>query len=250
MNDEHIDFSLIIACYNEESHLERNIKEIVKILDLIKINYEIICVDDCSKDKTKDIIKYLMSEYSHVRLLNHNINEGRGKTVSDGIRIAKGDIMGFIDIDLSTSPWYLPMLYSAIKEDGYDIATALRLYKFNWKGLHRWIISRGYRVLLRLALPVRFKDTETGCKIFRREKILPILDEIKDNHWFWDTEIMVRSYLKNLKIVEIPTLFERNNFLTTARLCRDSWRHFINLIKLRRELMGKFRNNKYESSSN
>lgn len=62
---------------------------------------------------------------------------------------------------------------------------------------------------MRKLLGVDLNDTETGYKFFRRERILPVLDEIEDQRWFWDTEVMVRSHYKQYQIVEIPCLFLR-----------------------------------------
>jgi hypothetical protein len=77
-------------------------------------------------------------------------------------------------------------------------------------------------------------DTETGCKFFSREKILRVIDEIVDEHWFWDTEICVRSHLKGLRIEEVPTLYVRRPETgTTVKILRDTLRYLRNLIWFR-----------------
>ena len=90
--------------------------------------------------------------------------------------------------------------------------------------------------LVKLLLKLDLKDTETGCKFFNREKILPILEEIHDRHWFWDTEIMARAYIKGLKIIETPSIFIRKGFYTRVRIFRDSLVQFRNLARFKREL--------------
>ena len=99
----------------------------------------------------------------------------------------------------------------------------------------RWITSRGYSWLVGNLLGVDIKDTETGCKFFNREAILPVLEKTQDPHWFWDTEIMVRSYYEGLKIVEYTVLFiRRPEVPSTVRLIKDSLYSFFKLWQFRK----------------
>jgi glycosyltransferase involved in cell wall biosynthesis len=236
-----LDLSLIIPCYNEEKILRIFFEEIINVLSNSIFNYELIFIDDCSTDKTREIIDDIIRNNTNnilMRKIFHTQNQGRGYAVTDGIKVSRGEIAGFIDTDLSTPPCYIPALVIEIKK-GADIATALRFYKLSWTTIPRWIITKAYRFLVTLLLGLDLKDTETGCKFFNREKILPILEEIKDNYWFWDTEIMVRSYIKGMKIVEMPSIFIRRGLYSRVKIFRDSMRHFINLLKFRRELQNK-----------
>jgi len=70
-------------------------------------------------------------------------------------------------------------------------------------------MSRGYSFLVRHLLGLPFHDTETGYKFFRRESVLPLLDEIEDGGWFWDTEFMARAHRRGLRVVEIPGAYVR-----------------------------------------
>ena len=98
-------------------------------------------------------------------------------------------------------------------------------------------MSRGYSWLVRLLLRVPIHDTETGYKFFRRARGLPILDEIKDPGWFWDTEFMVRAVRRGLRLVEIPGAYVRRGDKTsTVRGLRDSVRYFGKLLTFRREI--------------
>lgn len=126
----------------------------------------------------------------------------------DGIEAAAGRYVGFIDIDLEVHARYVPSCVAAL-EEGYDVATALRVYKFYWRSMDRYVMSKGYRWLMRRLLDVPLQDTETGFKFFRRDAILPILERTRDVGWFWDTEVMVRAHHAGLRIIEIPALFVR-----------------------------------------
>lgn len=229
-----VDISIVIPMYNEVKILAESIEEIISTMDITKFGYELILIDDASQDGTVALARDLCRKWPSIRLLTHKNNQGRGATVAEGIKIAKGQIAGFIDIDLSTNPIYIPLLASKIR-DGVEVATANRIYKFSFRSIHRWLMSKGYNTLFRFSTGIQLKDTETGCKFFNRERILPVLDEIKDRHWFWDTEVMARPYLKGFRIEEVPTIFvRRQEHGSTVKVIRDSLRHFLNLIRFRR----------------
>lgn len=231
-----VDLTLIIPCYNEQpNNLEKSIRRIEEVLKKTLYNYEIILIDDYSTDNTLQIIKNISQDNPKYRYYFHNENIGRGGTVAQGIKLAKGKIVGFIDIDLSTDPWYILPLVTEI-EKGFDIVIANRVYKLKWKVLPRWILSKGYKFLVKIFLNLDLGDTESGCKFFNRKKIIPILSQVKDKKWFWDTEIIVRSYMAGLEISEIPTIFIREFLYSRVNVLKDSWRHFVNLIKLSKEI--------------
>ena len=204
------DLSLVIACYNEEPLLEASAQATFEVLDGMRTTSEVIFVDDRSRDRTREIIARIVAENPGrtLRVIHHERNLGRGATVTDGIRAASGTYVGFIDIDLEVHARYIPSCVAALQK-GTDVATALRVYKFNWRSLDRYVLSTGYRWLMKRATGVPLQDTETGFKFFRRDRILPVLDQTTDPGWFWDTEIMVRAHYAGLRIVEIPTLFIR-----------------------------------------
>jgi glycosyltransferase involved in cell wall biosynthesis len=210
MSASSLDLSLVLACYNEEVVIEDSVDQIIQVLDNTQYSYQIIFVDDCSTDRTRTLIDRVIDQYPEHRMTKilHEQNKGRGGTVSDGIRAAVGEVAGFIDIDLEVHARYVPSCVQAVK-DGADIAVGRRIYKLNLRSLDRYVMSAGYVWLVRLLLGVDLNDTETGYKFFRRERILPVLDEIEDQRWFWDTEVMVRSYYRQHQIEEIPCLFLR-----------------------------------------
>jgi glycosyltransferase involved in cell wall biosynthesis len=243
-----VDLSVVIACYNEETVLEQSMREIFQVLDATRYTYEIIFVDDCSKDNTRKIIDELIGKYSDrltdlkptehpvpiIKKIFHLENQGRGQTVADGIREAQGKIVGFIDIDLEAHARYIPSMVMAI-HNGADIAIGWRIYKLQLRTLHRAISSKTYITLVNWLLQIPLKDTETGYKFFNREKILPILEEVEDKRWFWDTEIMTRAYYKQFKIAEIPVLFiKRYEVPSTVKFFKDSREYFVKLLKFRK----------------
>src|SRR3954470_9951041 len=230
------DLSLVLACYNEESILESSVDEILQVLDTLDLKSEVIFVDDASQDQTSGIIDRILQsnpERSFSKL-THAYNVGRGGTVADGFRTARGRFVGFIDVDLEIRPQCIRSCALALQQ-GYDAATAKRIYKAQLRSVHRQVMSRGYNGLMKWWLDVPLTDTEAGCKFFRREKILPILDRVVDQRWFWDTEIMVHAHAAGLRMIELPANFERRaDKASSVKIMRDSLRHFGNLIRFGR----------------
>ena len=131
---------------------------------------------------------------------------------------------------------YIPSLVQAL-EGGAEVATVKRIYAFQLASLDRWLMSEGYSFLVRRLLRTRVRDTETGYKFFAREALLPLLDEIRETGWFWDTECMVRAERRGLRIVEIPGAFVRRfDKKSTVSGIRDSWEYSRKLLTFRSEL--------------
>jgi glycosyltransferase involved in cell wall biosynthesis len=235
------DFSLVLACYNEENIIDDRIGKIFAVLDGLRFSSEVIFVDDASGDGTRHCIARILSGNPRrdMRKIEHTKNTGRGGAVADGIRAARGRFAGFIDIDLEVGPAYiLPCLLAL--DQGYDVATACRFSKFRAGSIHRYIMSRGYSSLVRRQTGVPLRDTETGFKFFCRGRILPVLEQVRDQGWFWDTEIMVRAYLAGLRIVELPALFVRcTDKKSSVRIWRDSLDYLRKLRQFSRALSEK-----------
>jgi glycosyltransferase involved in cell wall biosynthesis len=230
--------SLVLACYNEAQHIEESFREIRETLVQSTWPFEVLFVDDMSRDGTREILGRIVAEHRHLnlRLIRHERNRGRGATVTDGFRAARGTIAGYLDVDLEVHCRYIPSLVRAI-ERGADVATVRRIYAFQIASLDRYFMSRGYSFLVRRLLHVPVRDTETGYKFFRRETVLPILDEIEDEGWFWDTEFMTRAARRGLTVEEVPGAYiRRDDKASTVHGVRDSMRYFRQLLRFRRTL--------------
>ena len=223
------DLSVVVACYQEESHLVESVRQLVATLDGLGRSYELIFLDDKSTDRTAAIVADLVQGHANRRAVYHAQNVGRGGTVTEGFLAARGRIVGFLDIDLEVHCRFLPAVLAAIDE-GADGATALRHYAIGKTpiALLRQFLSRGYRWLFRCLFDVPFSDPETGFKFFVREKILPVAGKTRDVGWFWDSEIMILAHQAGLRVREVPCRFERRaDKKSTVRLVRDIWRYLV-----------------------
>ena len=223
--------SLIIPCYFEEPHLT-SYNKVIKELKKKGIVYELIFIDDSSTDNTPLIIKDIVKNDKNCRAIFHKKNVGRGGTVTEGIKLAKYEYTGFIDIDLEISEKYIDKFLSLLKEN--DVVIATRKYAFSIKSLHRIAASRGYKLLSKLLLGLPYDDTEAGYKFFRKSKILPVLKKTKDKKWFWDTEIVALSHFHNLKIKEEDVRFTRAlDKKSTVKLLNDTLNYIIAIYKFK-----------------
>lgn len=235
-----MDISIILPCYNEAAVLKKTVLAIRGLLEKTVYKYEIIIAEDNSSDGTDRIAEDLSKEFDNIIWLHRDKRYGRGSAVSEAIKKSRGRISGYIDVDLETPVHYIYPLVLEI-ERGADIATCIRVFKLDKYmllfRLPKVAAHFCYRWLVRRLLRIDLVDTETGFKFFNRERILPVLDEIKDKHWFWDTEIMARSYDKGYKIKEIPTLFLPDyTRISKVDLLKDSLDYLTNLFKFRNEL--------------
>jgi len=101
-----LDLSLVLACYNEEPLLVHSMREIVNTLEASRFTYELIFVDDGSRDRTRELIAELAETYgsrAQIRTIFHERNVGRGGTVQDGLLTSRGEIAGFIAMWISRS---------------------------------------------------------------------------------------------------------------------------------------------------
>jgi cellulose synthase/poly-beta-1,6-N-acetylglucosamine synthase-like glycosyltransferase len=163
----------------------------------------------------------------------HERNEGRGKSFYDGAAVARGDIIGFVDIDLEVHERFIPDMVRAI-QDGADVATGRRRIKFSFRpyGLLRHAMSIGYAVLYRQLLRLPTRDPETGFKFFRKDALTKLFQHANAAGWFWDSQAMAYSTLLGFRVEEVPCEFvRRGDKQSSVKLFRAT-------IQQTRELIG------------
>lgn len=231
-----VDVSLILACYNEGPTFDTSVRRIIASCAKLKKSWEIIFVEDKSTDDTRVKVEKLVAVSDNVRAIYHQKNQGRGKSVSDGIVASRGEICGYLDVDLEVSEKYIPIFVSEIQK-GADLVVGKRFYEGGLASISRFLASKIYAYLVKSLLAIPVSDTEAGYKFFRREKILPLLSKTRAKHWFWDTEICVRTYWSGAKIGEVPVLFiRRSDKKSTVKLIPDTIDYLRSLVALRSQI--------------
>lgn len=225
--------SLVLALYNEEQHLKESLGEIDRYLKDFRVPYELVLVEDASIDATLKIARQFASGRRYVSLVVHSKNEGRGKTVRDGMKLACGKVVGYIDVDLEVSPVFIRQMTEPILRKKADVTIGHRIYNTHLSTIPRFVLSRGYVELVRRVMGLNYHDTEAGYKFFN-SKALAEAKKCKDKGWFFDTEVVIRCQRAGLIVEEVPVLFIRNpKKRSTVRLVRDSFRYLVNLYRFR-----------------
>ena len=231
--------SLIIPTYNEADNLKNNIEKIADTLNKITTSFEIIIAEDGSSDGTDRIAEKLANKYPYIKHIHSDERLGRGKALNRAFKSSKGEIIAYMDIDLATDLRHLGELTNSIKE-GYDFSTGSRMLKESdvKRSFTRSIASKGFNFMARFLLKSKIKDHQCGFKAFKRKSLFDVLDEVKDEHWFWDTEILVRAQRKGYKIKEFPVKW-RSDGKTKVDLKKDIIEMGSGIIKLWLEFLKK-----------
>lgn len=195
--------TVILPVHNEEKVLERNVKDLTRMLGKSLGDFEIIISEDGSTDRTPEIVKGLESE--RVRVIQRKKRAGKGAAIKSAASYAKGNIIIFMDADLASNPDHVKELVKVI-EDGASIVIGSRYHRGSRanRNLVRYFASRSFNFLVRIILGSRLKDHQCGFKAFRKDKVLPIVNKVENRSWFWDTEFLVRAQREGLRIHEIP----------------------------------------------
>jgi glycosyltransferase involved in cell wall biosynthesis len=197
---------LVLPVHNEEHVLEQSVRTVHNHLkEILGCSFQITIADNASIDGTLELACRLAGEMPEVRVL-HLERKGRGNALRSAWGASRAEVVGYMDIDLSTDLSCLPALLLPLLENRSDIAIGSRLAhgaRVN-RGLKRETISRSYNILLRCLLRVGFSDAQCGFKAARREAIAPLLSEVKDDGWFFDTELLYLAQRHRLAIHEVP----------------------------------------------
>ena len=195
----------IIPVYNDRQSLERALPATIGILSGISPAFEILVAEDGSTDGSADFVRDFSRGDDRIRLLHSDIRQGRGRALNRAIRDARGAIVCYFDVDLATDMQHLPELILAIRE-GYYIATGSRLLPDSRivRTGGREFASRSYNLLVRWILSSRISDHQCGFKAFNKDRIAKILPAVRSDHWFWDTELLVRSQRCGYSVAEFP----------------------------------------------
>jgi glycosyltransferase involved in cell wall biosynthesis len=202
--------SVIVPAYNEEKVLERNINRLREILESILDDYEIIISEDGSTDSTAQIARSI--ECSTIRVSSNERRMGKGAAIKCAASKATGSLMLFMDADLASDPSQVKQLVEKLN-DGADVVIGSRYLRESkaQRSAVRYFASRSFNTLVRLVLGSKISDHQCGFKAFRKETALPIIEQVENKRWFWDTEFLVRAQRKGLKVDEIPIAWKESD---------------------------------------
>lgn len=235
--------SIIIPCFNEGKTIYQNIKKIHDFIGQTFIDYEIIAVNDGSRDNTLAELERIKAEIP-VKIINNQINEGKGKVVRDGILNSQHEIVMFLDADLAIPIEDIGRFIEEIS-NGNDIVIASRFVSGHKSIMpilwYRKIMERMFCILRMIIINnYKIKDTQCGFKVFGREAALDIFSRMTIKRFAFDSEIIFIGNLRGYKIKELPITLQ-NPIRSSIRIYRDSVNMFLDLIKIRwNHIFGKY----------
>jgi dolichol-phosphate mannosyltransferase len=207
-NPSLMDLSIVIPMYNESENVRNTLSQVEKALTSYRGRFEIIAVDDGSRDDTRKVLNEIASQNGHIRVVSYSKNTGRGMALRKGFKASKGEIVVSIDADLSYDPSYILDLVETLKkEEETDVILAspympgggVRDVPF----IRLWISRLGNRVL-RFAMPNRIY-TSTGIFRAYRRKVLESLELESDGKEI-HLEILSKVIALGYRIKEVPAI--------------------------------------------
>jgi putative flippase GtrA len=201
-----LDVEIVVPVYNEASHLTERITVLRRFLDeSFPFRALVTVVDNASTDETFARASELAATTPGVAAI-HLPRKGRGHALRTAWSSSTAPVVAYMDVDLSTSLSALLPLVAPLLSGQRDVAIGTRLARGAHvvRGPKRELISRAYNLLLKLFLRGRFSDAQCGFKALRRESALQLLPLVKDDEWFFDTELLITAERLGLRICEVP----------------------------------------------
>ena len=201
-----LDLDVVVPVYNEQDDLEGCIRRLHAYLGAsIPFSSQITIADNASTDGTAQIATRLAAELANVRVV-HLAQKGRGRALRAAWSTSSARVLVYMDVDLSTDLDGLLPLVAPLLSGHSDISIGSRLARGSnvTRGAKREAISRGYNALLHTMLRVKFSDAQCGFKAIRADRAHQLLPLVKDEEWFFDTELLIVAERSGLRIHEVP----------------------------------------------
>lgn len=168
--------SIVVPCYNEEEALPFFKKEMVKVMkEMNKVNFEIIFVNDGSRDKTLELLRSFSKEDKRFKYVSFSRNFGKEAAIYAGFKASKGDYVAMMDADLQDPPALLPNMYAAIKEEGFDSAATRRITRDGEPPIRSFFARNFYRIINKIS-DADIVDGARDYRLMTRRMVNAILD--------------------------------------------------------------------------
>lgn len=202
---------IVIPTYNEEEIIEKNLLKLYDFLkqNFINVTWQIVVADNKSTDRTAEIVKNLAKKLPRIKYFYLN-KKGKGIAVKSTWQNFEADIYCFMDADLATDLSSLPNLIKAVSVEGYDVALGARFLKESIvkRSILRRLFSFGYHLLTKILIGTKIKDLPCGFKAINKKVKVEILPWVKNNEWFFDSELVLLAEKEGFKIKEVPVKWQ------------------------------------------
>ena len=204
------DLTVVLPAYLEESSIHESVTRLIKCLDQNLITFQIRVVIDGPGDHTAEIVRRISDPRVSVIELERNF--GKGRAIREGLRDCSTDFVGYMDADLDLHPNGLVEAFAALKNSPTSICGAIgsKLHPGSQVEypLSRRLLSKIYKLLVRVSFSLDLDDTQTGLKVFRREPIDELLPLLGRNGFEFDLELLTLLARSGNRFVEVPVALD------------------------------------------
>jgi glycosyltransferase involved in cell wall biosynthesis len=223
---QQVELSFVIPAYNEEDFIEDTLGTIDEVIKGKNLPYEIVVVDDGSRDDTLAKARRYAGRNGHVKVVSYSENIGKGHAVKTGFMHTSGNVVIFADgdmeIDLRTISKYLDALNYG------DIVIASKRHRDSQVEVpvSRRVFSKVFNGMVRFLTGVPLKDTQSGLKAMRKSAFIDVFPRLAVKRYAFDVELLAVANLYGLKVVEMPV----NMRLDAKFEPKEMWHMFMDLL--------------------
>ena len=226
--------SLVIPAYNEEEGLESTIQNITQTLEREKVPYEILVINDNSKDNTELVMQRICNNILGVRYINNYYPNGFGFAVRCGLENFEGDAVAIVMADSSDSPEDIVHYYRKL-EEGYECVFGSRFVKggqiFDYP-LHKLIVNRLANIFIKVLFGLKFNDTTNAFKAYRRE-VIEGISPLISHHFNLTVEIPLKSIARGYNYTVVPiTWTNRKTGMSKLRIREMGSRYLFIVLSI------------------
>ena len=224
--------SIIIPCFNEEKTIEQVVNKVLKFNTLEK---EILIIDDCSVDDSREIIKRISNLNTSVKFFFQDKNQGKGSAIRKGFEVATGDILLIQDADLEYDPSDYDKLILPFLEADADVVYGSRFLGGKYVRLHffwHYVANKILTLITNIVTNLNMTDMETGYKLFKKKTIESIT--LKENSFSIEPEITVKLAKKGYSFYEVPISYKGRSYQEGKKITlKDAFIAIYCIIKYR-----------------
>ena len=222
-------FSIVVPAYNEGDHIFDNLKVISDTVSSFCDDFEIIAVNDGSRDRTGLEIQRASKLIKGVVDAGYEVNRGKGSAIVEGVSRSHGDIVGFLDADLDLMPDMFEGFLAKMQETGSEVVIGSKMHKdskLDYPPLRRFV-SFGYFVMLKVLFGLSCHDTQTGIKIFKGDLIRKLVKVRQIKGYAFDIELLALANRLGARIEEMPIVLHYSREESFSRIkISDIWKMF------------------------